>query len=763
MKHNYFILTAIAFVFSIAFSGCKKDTPETVTPKITNDKVEVTATSATFTWTVEWVGNRVSVVELSENEDMSHSQFYGSEEELNKTEYIVTVNDLQPATKYYYRFWVWNQNYVNNKFVMETKWFTTETDLPQVITLPVSEVSWTMAKGGGNVTNDCGSEVTERGICWSENPKPTINDAFKASGSGTGSFSVQMEDLEPEKTYYVRAYAKNAKGIGYGEDESFITNETLLPDVTTAEVTEIAWRTAVGGGEVTSENGATVTERGICWSTEHDPIITNGHANSGTGLGAFSVNMTGLTAGTTYYARAYAKNSAGWTYGNEVTFRTQDPLPPTVTTNSTSSITWTSAKVNCSISVTDGTSVYERGLCWSTSTNPNYWGHHVTSGSGSGSFTVTLSELNPETIYYVRAYARSNVEDLTYGDTLSFKTNDLELPSVTTSEVTQIAQRTAKGGGNVTSNGGAPLIERGICWSAEHASPSIEAGDFYLTHNNASTGDFTIQMTGLTPNTNYYVCAWARNSVGIKYGNSKSFTTLEIQKPTLTNPSVEHITDVFATLMCSVSNDGGDDIIDRGFCISSEHDPINDEPISCGPGAGTFSLELTDLMPNTKYYFRVYATNSAGTTVRELHTFTTCPDYYNLLPGYWFHSWMEQGYEHVISFYINHDIQRIIFEHKVYNNDDDDYGIYAVGTYVMVGNNIYAYYERPTVEIDFNWTPGTFHGFTNGVSISVNYEIVSCNEDELVVIEDVEGQTITVYRSNAKEMKEFPESVHRGR
>lgn len=300
MKRNYLILTAIAFVLGIAFSGCKKETPETVTPEITKDKVEATATTATFTWTVEWVGNRVSMVELSENEDMSHSQFYGSEEELNKTEFIVTANDLQPATKYYYRFWVWNQNYLDNKFVMGTKWFITDSGFPKVTTLPVSEVTWTTAKGGGDVTDDCGSEVTERGICFSENTEPTINDDYLTSGSGTGSFSVLIENLEPNKTYHVRAYAKNAKGIGYGEDETFITNETLLPEVITAEVTDIAWRTAIGGGEVTSENGAAVTERGVCWATTHNPDIYNGHANSGTGLGSFSVDMTGLTAGTTY-------------------------------------------------------------------------------------------------------------------------------------------------------------------------------------------------------------------------------------------------------------------------------------------------------------------------------------------------------------------------------------------------------------------------------------------------------------------------------
>ena len=71
------VITLVIFMLSLSFFGCKKDTPESVTLKITDDKVEVTATSATFAWKVEWVGKRVSVVEMSEHEDMRDSQFYG--------------------------------------------------------------------------------------------------------------------------------------------------------------------------------------------------------------------------------------------------------------------------------------------------------------------------------------------------------------------------------------------------------------------------------------------------------------------------------------------------------------------------------------------------------------------------------------------------------------------------------------------------------------------------------------------------------------
>lgn len=129
MKHSFIILITL-FLGVVVFS-CNKPEQEIITPKITDDHVEVSDTSATFTWKVEWVGNRISVVEVSENEDMSGSQFYGSEEELNKTDFRATANNLKPSTKYYYRFWVWNQSYVNNKFVMEEKTFSTSA-IPQM-------------------------------------------------------------------------------------------------------------------------------------------------------------------------------------------------------------------------------------------------------------------------------------------------------------------------------------------------------------------------------------------------------------------------------------------------------------------------------------------------------------------------------------------------------------------------------------------------------------------------------------------------------
>ena len=102
---------------------------------------------------------------------------------------------------------------------------------------------------------------------------------------------------------------------------------TTVPTVTTAQITNIQQTTAIGGGNVTNSGGSTVSERGICWSISHNPTTSGNHASSGTGTGSFTVSMTDLTANTIYYVRAYATNSVGTAYGNEVSFTTQGEEP----------------------------------------------------------------------------------------------------------------------------------------------------------------------------------------------------------------------------------------------------------------------------------------------------------------------------------------------------------------------------------------------------------------------------------------------------
>ena len=197
------------------------------------------------------------------------------------------------------------------------------TELPSVTTYEVTNITTNYAIASGEVTDEGGGTVTERGICFDTEHNPSIEGNHVANGAGLGFFTVSMSNLAEGTTYYVRAYATNEACTAYGDEVTFTTLTT--PTVTTAAVTNIGEHTATGGGNVTDDGGSPITVRGICWSTSHNPTTSNSHATSGSGTGSFTVNMTGLTALTTYYVRAYATNSVGTEYGNEVSFTTEDP------------------------------------------------------------------------------------------------------------------------------------------------------------------------------------------------------------------------------------------------------------------------------------------------------------------------------------------------------------------------------------------------------------------------------------------------------
>ena len=104
--------------------------------------------------------------------------------------------------------------------------------------------------------------------------------------------------------------------------EIVVANPAVAPTVTTTAISNVDKTTATSGGEVTADGGADVTARGICWSTSQAPTVSDSHTTDGTGTGSFTSAMTELTANTTYYVRAYATNSAGTAYGEEVSFTT---------------------------------------------------------------------------------------------------------------------------------------------------------------------------------------------------------------------------------------------------------------------------------------------------------------------------------------------------------------------------------------------------------------------------------------------------------
>jgi hypothetical protein len=199
-------------------------------------------------------------------------------------------------------------------------WYSMCPQLATLTTISVSSITGVSALSGGQITDDGGATITARGLCWATSPNPTVSDSITFDGVGLGAFVSTIDSLQMGTTYYARAYATNSEGTAYGNEIVFTTLNK--PTVSTSPITLIHGKCATSGGDVTSDGGASIISRGLCWSTTPNPSIANNVVASGTGLGTFSQIMGGLSYSTTYYIRAYATNSVGVAYGNELLFST---------------------------------------------------------------------------------------------------------------------------------------------------------------------------------------------------------------------------------------------------------------------------------------------------------------------------------------------------------------------------------------------------------------------------------------------------------
>lgn len=330
------------------------------------------------------------------------------------------LTDLNDSTVYYVRAYATDAS-GNTSYGEEKSFQTIEMLLPTVTTGEVTNITATTAVCGGEVVADGNASVTERGVCWSMSQNPTIEGEHTTDGIGVGVFTSQIENLVDDTTYYVRAYATNEKGTSYGEEVAIRTLKIVLPTITTKSVTEITTNSALCGGEVVSDGNATVTERGICWNTMPNPTTSDFHTTNENGIGSFTAQLDKLTHNTTYYVRAYAVNSKGTSYGEEFEFVTLEELLPVVETREISDIKVFSAV--CSSVVTFDGNLKEtlRGICWSTRPNPTVEDNCTKDGNGTGTYISSMTKLERNTTYYVRAYATNKV-GTTYGEELVFTT-----------------------------------------------------------------------------------------------------------------------------------------------------------------------------------------------------------------------------------------------------------------------------------------------------------------------------------------------------
>ena len=352
-----------------------------------------------------------------------------------------------------------------------------------------------------------------------------VDKSVQTDADGKFEILVSMNNLakdyylivEPDSLYDRVEYYLDE--VPMGEKEYEIGTIYLpgpdVPIVSTSNVIDVTATSAHAFGRIESTSGSTIVEQGFVYSTMQYPTIDNEVVTVNIYSSYFDYVLS-LNPHTTYYVRAFAKNGIGVGYGDQIEITTQDGLA-SVLTDSASSITATSAVCRGEVVSDAGYYVSARGLCWSTTPNPTISNAHTSEGSGLGSFTSHLSNLESHTTYYVRAYAQ-NASGISYGNQVTFTTLS-GLPVVTTTVATNVTSTQAVAGGNVLTDSGFPVSSRGVCFGAS-PQPTISGSH---TTDGVGTGEFVSHLINLVPGTTYYYRAYATNGVGTVYGQQYVF------------------------------------------------------------------------------------------------------------------------------------------------------------------------------------------------------------------------------------------------
>ncbi|MCK9420966.1 MAG: hypothetical protein M0Q38_00015 [Bacteroidales bacterium] len=515
--------------------------------------------------------------------------------------WTTNITGLVATTTYYIR------SYLNLYRVSPAGWitvfgnelsFTTTAPTAPVVasTTAITGISGNSAKSGGTITSDGGSAITTKGVCWSTSPSPTLGVGnFTADGTGTATFISNITGLTGSTTYYVRAYATNSVGTGYGPADVSFTTWVQAPYTIGQNLGYgyCAYVNPQGGGFIVSYDISSTTG----WGCPGTNI-----AGIGTALGTGQANTNLILAAcATRPIAASIANDYMITYGG-VTY--SDWYLP-------SSGEW---GVMAPIYNLLGLAGHGYNNFYTSSqygTNYNYAATYFATGSQVYANGAQRVPGPNDYIFQLRV-----VRDFTTS----------VVATVTTDPITGITATSATSGGNVTSDGGAAVTARGVCWSTV-SGPTIADSK---TIDGSGTGSFISNITGLTGGPTYYVRAYATNSAGTAYGNEQSFSIGVATAPTVTTSTMYNKIGAIAEGGGTVTADGGATVSAFGLCWSTTANPT----ITSNLGMTTDLTNITGLTPysyfhtltgltiGTTYHVRAYATNSIGTAYGADSVFT---------------------------------------------------------------------------------------------------------------------------------------------
>ncbi len=465
---------------------------------------------------------------------------------------------------------------------------------------------------------------------------------------------------------------RSANDKNYGFSVRCVSNETsgggetsaTLPTVATANVSDITTTSVTCGGNVTADGGATVTARGICWSTSQIPTISDSHTTNGTGTGSFTSNITGLTPGAGYYVRAYATNSEGTAYGNEEYFITPNPndgqqCSGTATVTDYDNNTYNTVQIGnqCWMKENLRTTHYSNGTSIAlgsyatTSIAYRYYPNNNSSNVSTYGYlynwkavmgSSSSSSANPSGVQGICPngwHVPSNAE---WTQLTNYVGSQPQFQCDNSSDNIAKALASTTGWGNSSSTcavGNNPSTNNATVFSALPAgyySYDLGAGASVASGfgNNAYFWSATeyLDRGAYCRNLYYNYHSVGRDHFDESFGFSVRCVRDEtsgggetsVTLPTVATANVSDITTTSVTCGGNVTTDGGATVTARGVCWSISQNPtVSDSHTTDGSGMGSFTSSITGLTAVTTYYVRAYATNNAGTSYGEQRSFTT--------------------------------------------------------------------------------------------------------------------------------------------
>ena len=375
----------------------------------------------------------------------------------------------------------------------------------------------------GNVWELCSDwygNYSNTGVTNPQGP-PTGTYRILRGGSFPNQSSLQRTSLRYSDLPTIRNYT-----LGF----RLVLDNTILPTITTNAVTSITNSTATANINISNPIGLSITATGVAYSSSNSTPTTAdayiAHSSTGNLAGNYTLNLSSLSANTTYYVRAYINYNGTIYYGAVQTFTTLQN-PPTITTNAVTSITNTTATGNINISNPNGLSIAAAGIVYSNINNiptiSDNFIAHSSIGNLAGNYTISLSSLIANTTYYVRAYINYN-GTIYYGALQTFTTLQ-NPPTITTNAVTSITSTTATANINITNPNGLNITAAGVAYSSTNSTPTTANGYVSLSSVGNLAGNYTLGLSSLTVNTTYYVRGYINFNGTIYYGTVQTFTT----------------------------------------------------------------------------------------------------------------------------------------------------------------------------------------------------------------------------------------------